>query len=239
VFDFYLEWNENEQHRSMKVVLELLPVLIQKNPSQEVSARVKTTMLDALISIIARQSTKPLAKSAIKSLDYLVNKAAFSLADIHTSYVKLVPHTARQPDLVFWKVFMTELFNWVRLQYVSTIAGKFAVTIYLELRNQALNPKSESSSDYVTVDLWYQWLLELLATDSTLLETIKLYILASYFKTDRKDSIQFLRYIISLIPDINLGKELSAAALLQLAALEVGKKASLVDEPGIHMEYLC
>jgi hypothetical protein len=69
--------------------------------------------------------------------------------------------------------------------------------------------------------------------EPTLLESIKNYIFLPLFKVDRSEALQFLRRMNedqAVYGTTEL--DLDFPALLQLAALETGKKVGLVEEPG-------
>jgi hypothetical protein len=81
--------------------------------------------------------------------------------------------------------------------------------------------------------MWHQWLLGLLTEEPTLLESIQNYIFLPLFKVDRPEALKFLQRMnedqaVSGASEMNM----DVAALLQLAALETGKKVGLVEEPG-------
>lgn len=228
LFTFYIEWNEYDHHRSMRLVLDLIAHLLQKNPQLEQSAATKKTLLDNLISIIVGRSTKPVAKSAIKTVEHFVSKNVFALEDIRKCYQVYYEGTETNP-LFVWGSFVSHLFNWMRLHFVSPAAGKFIVCLYRYLRQGNDGPSAVPS-----VDVWHWWLLDFLNKEPLLVERIKNYIFIPLFKLDRPETLLFLQRMNELRPVSETSKEaVDTAALLQLAALETGKKVGLVDEPAL------
>lgn len=74
LFNFYIEWNEKNQNRSMRQVLELLSSLIARNPDEETASVLKTAIAERATAIITHQATQPLVKPAFKCLECLVGK---------------------------------------------------------------------------------------------------------------------------------------------------------------------
>lgn len=235
MFNFYVEWNESDNHRSMRLVLDVLPHLLTRNPDEQAALTNKKLILDNLISIIIGRSTKPLAKSAIKALDHLLSKDVVTLQDIKTSYVSLRRgDNLDEEDIKIWESFFTELFRWLKVHFVCPAAGRFIVCTYRCLRKQVPETASEPS-----IATWHKWLLAALAEDPSLLESIKNYIFTPLFKADRGEALQFLQRMnnyeaVSSSSDLQLG----LSELLQLAALETGKKVGLVEEPGEYLLHL-
>ncbi|WZH44845.1 putative death-receptor fusion protein-domain-containing protein [Fusarium acuminatum] len=149
LFNFYVEWNESDNHRSMKLVLDLLPQLIRRNPDEQAGQATKAAILDNLVSIVTGKSSKPLAKSAIKALDYLLTKDIVTLDEIRS-------------------------------------------------------------------------------------KSVKNYIFLPLFKADKTEALGFLKRM-NENEAVSAGDEidLNLTALLQLAALEIGKKVGLVEEPAL------
>lgn len=228
LFHFYIEWNESDNHRSMRLVLDLLPRLIRRNPDEDASQSTKGGILDNLISIVTGMSAKPLAKSAIKALDHLLTKDIVSVEEIYSSYVTLQRKETSSDSLEVWKDFFFELFHWMRLHFVCPVAGRFIVVLYRALRRQT----PEKPAD-LTIELWHQWLLEALTQESSILEPVKNYIFLSLFKVDKSEALLFLRRMNNYeAVSASTSLDLDIPALLQLAALETGKKVGLVEEPG-------
>ena len=228
LLNFYIEWNESDNHRSMKLVLDLVPQLIKRNPDEEVTQSIKATILDSLMSIITGRSSKPLAKSAIKALDHFLTKGVFALDEIRTSYVALQQKEASIDELEHWRSLLAELFTWMKIHFVCPTAGRFIMTLYRFLRQQ-----SSETTEGFGIKTWNQWLLEALAEEPSLLESIKIYIFLPLFKADRGEALQFLNGMHQyegVSASVNI--DLALPVLLQLAAFETGKKVGLVEEPG-------
>jgi hypothetical protein len=116
------------------------------------------------------------------------------------------------------------VYQWMQIAHLSPTVGKFIVCIYRELRK----------ADHIdlTPRTWHSWLLERLIQDASLLESVKNYIFLPFFKTDKIEALYFLREVnkgdlISPRQEANL----DTAALLQLTALETGKRVGLVEDP--------
>lgn len=228
LFNFYIEWNESDNHRSMRLVLELLPRLIRRNPDEEMSQSTKRDILDNLVAIVARISAKPLAKSAIKALDHLLTRDSVSVDEIYSSYVTLQQREPPGDGIEVWKSLFFELFHWMRLHFVCPVAGRFIFVLYRALRH-----KTPEKATALTIEIWHQWLLEALTEDPSILEPIKNYVFLSLFKADKRDALLFLRRMNNYeAVSANTNLDLDIPALLQLAALETGKKVGLVEEPG-------
>ncbi|OHE95630.1 hypothetical protein CORC01_09062 [Colletotrichum orchidophilum] len=233
LFNFFIKWNETEQHRSMKLVLDLLPSLIRRNPDQAVSELVKTTILDTLISIIGPQSTKPLVKSSLKAMDYFAGKSVFSVDDIAASYRRTQPGRSWVSDIALWEDFFGQMLDWMTMHYVCPTTGKFIVTIFRVLRQQSLKAPQAAGAEQFSVEMWLRWVQAAIAKTPSLLEGIKTYVFLPLFKDDRKDSVQILEQINSMWSTSGSAvAELDTLAQLNLAVLEVGKKVGMVEEPG-------
>ncbi|KAK1675671.1 putative death-receptor fusion protein-domain-containing protein [Colletotrichum godetiae] len=233
LFNFFIKWNETEQHRSMKLVLDLLPSLIRRNPDHAVSELVKTTILDTLINIIGPQSTKPLVKSSLKAMDYFAGKSVFSVDDIAASYRRTQPECSWASDIALWEDFFGQMLDWMTMHYVCPTTGKFIVTIFRALRQQSLKPLQAAGAEQFSVETWLRWVQAAIAKTPSLLEGIKTYVFLPLFKDDRKDSVQILEQINSMWSTSGSAvAELDTLAQLNLAVLEVGKKVGMVEEPG-------
>ncbi|KAM0434453.1 hypothetical protein ACHAPT_003549 [Fusarium lateritium] len=229
LFDFYVEWNESDNHRSMKLVLDLIPQLIRRNPDEGAGQSTKSAIVDNLVSIVTGKSTKPLAKSAIKALDHLLTKDIVTLEEIRSSYVTLQPKDGSAATLETWKSFIFELLHWMTLHFVCPTAGRFIVCLYRGLRQQ--DPETPVE---LTVETWHKWLLEAVNEEPSILESIKNYVFLPLFKADKVEALAFLKRM-NEHEAVSAGAEidLNLPALLQLAALEIGKKVGLVEEPAL------
>lgn len=224
LFTFYVEWNESDQHRSMKLVLDLIVQLCKKNPNTEVAAETEKNLLKTLISIVIGTSTKPVVKSAIKIIDHFLTKNIFNLDDLRLTYIRCQPQADPSDEIEVWRKFFAEILQWMRIHFVCPTAGKFIVLLYRGLRSRQTE---------LPVEMWHQWLLNFLAEEPGLLEAVKNYIFVPLFKSDRTEALRFLRGInnhevITTTQDL----EMDISTLLQLAALETGKRVGLVEEPG-------
>lgn len=227
LFSFFVDWNESDHHRSMKLVLDLIVQSIKGNPDRDDAYATRDCLLENLLSIVAGRSAKPVAKSAIKCLDQLLTKGVFSLSDIHSLYQARRQVPKPQGDTQVWRLLTIDLLTWMRLQFVSSTAGKFIVCIYRCWRREDGDQPACPS-----VDQWYQWLLDFVSQEPSLLESMKNYIFLPLFKADRDEGLRLLESIgresaISTACSLDL----DTSALLQLAALETGKRLGLVEEP--------
>lgn len=236
LFNFFIEWNEKDQHRSMRLVLDLLTFLITQNPSSQVRDTVKADFLHTTVAIIARKSTRPLVKSCITALGHLLSKSVLTLDDVAQTYQSMRPDLAEQPAIILWQEWVVEIFRWMELHYVCPVAGKFLGIIFSGLYGSSpycgRNGERTLALDSTTIR---RWLETALAANPDLLESIKNYFLAPLFKSDRALSIALLKELHHVQPEDGAharSGELDTAALLHLAALELGKKAAIVDEPG-------
>ena len=239
LFNFYIEWNEKNQNRSMRQVLEVVSSLISGNPNQSVSIAVKEAVLTRTISIITRQSAQPLVKPAFKALEYLLSKKTLSTEDLIVAYQDTISrNTYDSPSIEVtveesWDCLFSEVFDWMVLPDVSPAAGKFLVTVFRKLRyafglsHDAMNHDTAS---------WQRWIRRGLSKGSEGLENVKNYLFPPLFKLDRPGSIAFLEDLNkqSFLWD-SQSQEMDAHSLLYLAAMETGKKAGLVEDPGIYL----
>lgn len=226
LFDFYIEWNESDNHRSMKLVLDLVALSILKNLGEENALATTRRILDNLVSIIIGRSTKPVAKSAIKTLEHFLSKDVLTLEHIKTSFLSFRPDLSNNDDIEVWRNFTVEIFQWLRLHFVCPTAGRLLVCIYSSWQRQ------QDVTRYPSIDAWYQWLMDFLGQDSSLLESIKNYIFLPLFKADRVEALKFLsRMNTGRTLSTASNAELDTSALLRLAALETGKRVGLVEEP--------
>ncbi|CAI4219501.1 unnamed protein product [Parascedosporium putredinis] len=230
LFDLYLEWNESDAERSLRLVLDLLVDLMIRGQSHKEPPCVRLTVLDTLVSIMARQSTKPLAKSAIMVLDRFLTKSVVTLEEVANSYKAQKKSELHISDLAFWKDYLSEVFVWMETQFVCPVAGKFIATVH-----RLLSVESERgflTRSPFTVGAWHEWLLEFLAAEPSLLDGVKNYIFVPLFKSDKNSSVQLLQRMNRLDKGIlNPETDLDIPATLQLASLEVGKRVGLVEEP--------
>ena len=233
MFNFYLEWNEKNQNRSMRQVLELLSSMISLNPSKEISASVKHKILQSIISILAHKAAQPLVKPAFKSLECMLAKGTISSEDLIKSYNDLqisnICNDSEMDALVRWDSLVSVMFEWLALADIAPAAGKCLVTLFLQLKKP---PPSNSSGNWGDHNmLWQRWIRRGLANNSEALDNVKNYLFPALFKLDRSGSLTFLQDLNQhrSMSDLTC-QELDAHSLLQLSAIEVGKKAGLVEE---------
>lgn len=235
LFDLYLEWNEADAERSLRLILDLLVDLMMREEESSGNGSTKLTVLDTLVSIIARQSTKPMAKSAIMVLDRFLSKSVVSLSEIGNRYKELKGLEPAISDIKLWKTYLSELFNWMSIQFVCPVAGKFVTTLYKHLRTESDEGFLSTSEQKFTVELWHEWLLEFLFSEPLLIDGIKNYIFVPLFKSEKAESLAFLEMMNKLDEDlVSPQVDLDVPATLRLVSLEVGKRVGLVDEPGIY-----
>lgn len=229
LYDFYIDWNEFDHHRSMRLVLDLIAQLLRRNPDKGAALVIRDLLLDNLVSIVIGRSTKPVAKSALKTLDYFLAKGVFNLDDVKATHLSYHQELSQAADIEIWSVFTTELLQWTRLHFICPAAGKFIVSL-----SRALRKRGHEDSTGLSIDTWHRWLLEFLAQEPSLLENFKNYIFLPLFKVDRPEGLKFLQKVnqhesSSTVAPAN--EDFDASALLTLAALETGKKVGLVEEP--------
>lgn len=220
----------------MRQVLELSSSLVARNPNQQTSEAVKKAVLERTLSIIAHQNAQSLVKPAFKVLECFLSKNTISPKEVLVAFEARVyrvsvsdqPSTGSAHEEL-WDTFILGVFDWMVLPDISPGAGKFLVTLF-----KAMKPAAESSdghqADYST--LWQRWIRKGLAKYPQAFENVKNYLFPPLFKIDRPGSLAFLESLNQqrAIPNLQ-SQEVDAHALLQLAAMDVGKKAGLVEEP--------
>ncbi|KAH6849766.1 putative death-receptor fusion protein-domain-containing protein [Chaetomium sp. MPI-CAGE-AT-0009] len=231
LFHFYLEWYEHDPHRALRLVLDVLVASSTSNPCPETGRAVKDHILETLVSIVARKSAQQLTKSGLQCLDHFLNKRAVTLTDIAAQYKRVDPSVAGLPTLALWRSFAFHLFSWMELTYACPLAGKCLVHIFRGL-NTAAPDKTAAEPVGFTLEVWRQWLQDALAQNPEILEDIKNYLLAPMFKTERDASLRLLEIFSQSQPLSLIDRDPSdQGLLLQLAALELGKKHGMVEEP--------
>ncbi|PNY24791.1 Uncharacterized protein TCAP_05259 [Tolypocladium capitatum] len=229
LFNFFIDWNESDHHRSMKLVLDLIVQSFKRHPDKDDASTTKACLLDALISIVIGRSAKPVAKSAIKTLDHFLSKGVFTLREIHANYISHRQELAQSDDIEVWRMFMVDLLHWMRLHFVCPTSGRFIVCVYRGWRHADYTKPAAPG-----LETWYQWLLDFLTEEPSLLESIKNYIFLPLFKADRAEGLRFLGKmngdnVVSTASNLDM----DMPALLRLSALETGKRVGLVEEPGL------
>lgn len=261
LFLFYIEWNEKNQARSMRQIMELISTMITKNPSPNITLAIKKAIVERNMSIVTHQAAQPLVKPAFKSLECLMGKGTIAAKDLLDAYQKkpileqqsvtLFPQeeqtqandTAKMtleitgadvqitslPAASSWDSFFLEMFDWMTYADISPAAGKFLVTVFRDLRTTSENGKASTSN----TASWQRWIRQGLGRNPEALENVKNYLFPPLFKLDRVGSLSFLD---DLSRQTSAGEarsqEMDTQSLLQLSAMETGKKAGLVEEPG-------
>lgn len=238
LFNFYIEWNEKNQHRSMRQVLELVAFLITLQTQKESADSVQEPILKRLISIINHQAAQPLVKPAFRSLECFLSKGAISLHKLLEVYDKRMiseknSAKAEVENSASLDRFISEIFDWLTLQDVAPAAGRCLVTLFGKLRTPTGSSKQLVAAHALS---WQLWIRNGLIKHPDALENVKNYLFPPLFKLDRAGSLIFLEDLNKQKPISNLqDQELSAHSLLQLAAIEVGKKSGLVEDPSIFL----
>lgn len=220
----------------MRRILELLSSLLSINPDGKTSDPVKLSMLQRLLSIITHQSAQPLVKPAFKSLEYFLGKGAISTGALIDCYEDQTSSNESDPGIrngtsSSWDSLMTAIFEWLAVPDVSPAAGKLLVTLFIRLRDESAALYSQNADHTV---LWQRWIRNGLHKNPDILENVKNYLFPALFKLDRTGSLLFLHDLNNQGSISNLQvQDSSAHFLLQLAALEVGKKLGLVEDPGM------
>lgn len=233
LFNFYIEWNEKNQNRSMRQILELVATLIVKNPSKDVSNAIKDSILQRNTAIIGHRGAQPLVKPAFKSLESLLAKGTISPAELIKSYreekTKQVAEKrdVETDDSSSWDQLVESSFEWMSFPDISPAAGKFLITLFRELRSMSV---SEPGAGSQTLS-WQRWIRRGLEKDPESLENVKNYLFPPLFKIDRPGSLQFLEELNSSKATSDVARStMDSQALLHLAAMDAGKKAGLVED---------
>ncbi|KUJ19378.1 uncharacterized protein LY89DRAFT_489399 [Mollisia scopiformis] len=236
LFSFYIEWNEKNQNRSMRQVLELVCSLITRNKDIDIALSLKSSIVQRTLAIITHQAAQPLVKPAFKCLEYLVGKGTISVRGLvgaveESGAVSADMSASKYSEIEdnSWDDFFAGVFEWMTLPDISPAAGKFLVTIFRALRDQK-SKASGNRNEYSAS--WQRWIRNGLEKNPESLENVKNYLFPPLFKLDRAGSIIFLRDLNMATPSmISVTKGLHAHQLLQLSAMEMGKKAGLIEEP--------
>lgn len=217
----------------MRLAIDLVSALILQNPDPQVRDSLKADFLSTLVAIISRRSSRPVVKSCIGSLTHFIAKKVLTLDDLAQQYGGLRPELGGEPTLL-WRDWVTQLFQWMELHYMCPVVGKLIVTILSGLftENHATN-SGQTNSPRFSIAIMREWLEAALSANPDVFESVKNYVLAPLFKSDRGLSIALLRELNRSEQTRRTGSSKEdVTALLHLAALEVGKKTSVVDDPG-------
>lgn len=239
LFNFFIEWSEKNQNRSMRQVLELTSSLIASQPDREASNSIKRAVLKRTLTTINHRAAQPLVKPAFKSLECFLSKLSISAKDLMYAYAVEEGLSSISTDgeilkySPYWDTFISGVFDWMVMPDISPASGKFLVTLFGQLRNAFRDSKS-LDVDYTV--LWQRWVRDGLKKNPAALENVKNHLLSPLFKLDRDGSLAFLNELNEQKPLSYLrGHELNSHSLLRLAAMEIGKKAGLVEEPSMYL----
>ncbi|KAJ2988032.1 hypothetical protein NUW58_g4189 [Xylaria curta] len=205
LFNYFIEWNEQDAHRSMRLVLDHIVSSITRNPDAETT-------------------TRPSTKSSMIAIDHFLQKKVVYLGEVLDVYQRLRQDTSEQGAA--WDSFISRVFAWMELQYVWTVAGKLLVTILTQPWNQ--NDKISRHHP----DTWHKFILGGLKTNLELLEPIKVYIFIPLFRADPTSTLVYLNELTALQKLTTNDREgWDLNAMLWVALLEAGKKTGVVGEP--------
>lgn len=180
---------------------------------------------------------RPVVKSCMSALTQFLTKGVITLEHVARQYRSLRPDLAGMPITVLWQNWVAEVFKWMELHYICPVAGKFLVVIFSMLSAESSSADKDTAAEF-TVKVLRKWLEDALSADPSILESVKNYVFAPMFKSDRKLSLALLEELNESGPDSNMSSLVAdATALLHLAALEVGKKSSIVDEPSKYFTF--
>lgn len=233
LFRFFTDWNEDNQYRSMKLVLDVMALLIGLNPQAESRKLIKGHVLDTLLPYLLERANKQRVKLSMASLNHLLAKGSYSLGDVASHCRQLHPPAAALSHLGVWRMLIRDMYSWMGFQYVCPAAGKLLGTVFCLLCVSGDVTTQPDNDGVFTIELWLGWLQDAVAASPDILENIKNYLLLPLFKSDPEGSLRLLQHLAVSQPETHGdGQELSTVALLRLAALQIGKKSGLVNDPG-------
>lgn len=222
----------------MRQILELTATIISTNPEADLASECKATVLHKAVGIIAHNAAQPLAKPAFKALECFMAKKAISAIEITSCYQKSYKSVSpRDMDALVALVF-----GWFKLPDVASSAGKFLVTYWQAIKRRDPITYSEVSLELHSRPVqghppqdgnWHEWIRSGLFSNPDCMESIKNYLLPSFFKLDRSGSLEFIEMFMSETVNDPCQDEVNTDILLFLAALEVGTKLGLVVHQGI------
>ncbi|KAI1429341.1 putative death-receptor fusion protein-domain-containing protein [Xylaria sp. FL1777] len=222
LFSYFTEWNEQDAHRSMRLVLDYIVSSIMWNPDMEISKSIKNSILHDTVSVITLQASRPSTKSSMIALDHFLQKKAVYLGEI----LHIYQHLRADMREATWDSFISQVFAWMELQNVWTVAGKLLVTIL----TQPWHRDDKSSRHHP--DTWHKFISNGLKSNYELLEPIKIYVFMPLFRADPTSTLTYLNKLTSLQKlTTNDGQGWDINAMLWVALLEAGKKTGVVGEP--------
>lgn len=233
LFTFYIECDGSDHHRAMRSLLDAVIQLLKSHPDAESARAQKQKMLTLLVSIINGTNTKPVAKVALKTLDWFLVKDFVTLEELETTFRACRrPSSATETETSganggLWRSIFADVFHWMHLYVVFQATGKLIGTLYRGLR-------SREGGEALDIKNWLGWLAAFLEEDVTMLEPTKRYLFLPLFKTDPAEALKILQVVLeqdTLIAEDN-DVSLDVPSLLRLSIIESGKKVGIVDEPG-------
>ncbi|KAL1891138.1 hypothetical protein Cpir12675_005073 [Ceratocystis pirilliformis] len=231
VYSNYMAWSSEDNDRSLRHVLDLVNFVIANNPDKEIATAVQETIADSLIHAMLRQSTKPVVKASMKLQTLLISKGSLEIEYISDAYAKTAGLDSHMNHCQVWCKYISEVLQWMSQQFICQVAGKLIATVYISIRSASKEGGSLESMPF-TIQTWRHLLTNSLGSDPSFVVAIMNYIFLPLFKAERSDSLLFLEEMNrSHEEGLATTADLDSTALMQLAALQVGKKAGLVEEP--------
>lgn len=222
----------------MRQVLDLLTSLLSSHPEPAASKSLVRIIVERLLSVISHQASQPLVKPAFKILEHLIGKGTIHIDDLAASrkhstqevVASTRSDTGVSPSSTLDGI-VSETFQWMNLQDVSPSAGKFLVSLFKVSKNATTGDRSDAAKS--DTRLWQKWISEGLSKNPDALENVKNYLFPPLFKLDRAGSLVFLQALNQKGPLDMEGQDMESQSLVQLSAIEVGKKAGLVEDSSI------
>jgi len=189
-------------------------------------------VLCTLVAIVAKKSARMLTKSGLQCLDQFLNKKVVGLKEVYEKFRAVDPAVEGLSSLEVWRAWAFHLFSWMELTYVCPLAGKCLVHVFKELYKASKDADAPAELKGFTLEVWQEWLRDAMVQRPEVLEDIKVYVLTPIFKSGHEESLKLLEVFNTNSTLSSIDQEVSdQGLLLQLAALEVGKKHGLVEEP--------
>ncbi|KAI0440175.1 putative death-receptor fusion protein-domain-containing protein [Xylaria telfairii] len=224
LFNYFIEWNEQDAHRSMRLALDYIVSSIIWNPDAETSKSIKDNILNDTVSAITLQASRPSTKSSMIAIDHFIQKKVVYLGEVLQVYRHL--HEGLFQQEAPWDSLISRVFAWMELKHVWTVAGKLIVTILTQPWYQ------DDTTSIHHPNTWHKFILSGLSINPELLEPIKVYIFMPLFRTDSASTLLYLNELTSfqkLTTSDNESWDLNA--MLWVALLEAGKKTGVIGEP--------
>ncbi|KAK5627756.1 hypothetical protein RRF57_003471 [Xylaria bambusicola] len=222
LFNYFIDWNEQDAHRSMRLVLDYLVISIIYNPDVEISKSIKTAILRNTVLVITLQASRPSTKSSMIALDHLLQKKAVYLGEVLHTY----QHLCGDIHGATWDSFISRVFEWMEFQNVWTVAGKLLVTILTQLWYQ----DDESSRHHAKT--WHKFILNGVKANREILESVKVYLFMPLFKADATSTLMYLNDLTSIQKiTSNDSQGWDINAMIWVALLEAGKRTGVIGEP--------